>query len=135
MITALGIKSALAEAKRDRKDVFISDDSGQRVGWRLVLRCQPTGSASCCFGTRTTASAIKSSWGNLSALDMHAARAAAQQHAEIYKDTTDVQGKLDADDAATAAACAAEEAKAAAEAQVARTARKVHSSCPNDNVR
>lgn len=117
MITALGIKSALAEAKRDKKDVFISDDTGQRVGWRLVLRCQPTGSASWLFRYSHDGKRNQIKLGNLSALDITAARAAALKHADTYNETPDVHGKLKADDAARAAALAAEAAQAAAEVQ------------------
>ena len=114
MITVLSIKSALAEAKRDKKDVFISDDTGQRIGWRLVLRCQPTGSASWLFRYSHNGKRHQIKLGNLSALDMTAARAAALKHADTYNETPDVQGKLRADDAAQAVALAAEKAKSAA---------------------
>jgi hypothetical protein len=92
-ITALSIKSALADAKRDQKDIFISDDTGQRVGWRLVLRCQPTGSASWLFRYTHDGKRNQIKLGNLKGLD------------------------ITADDAAAATARAAEASKAAAEVQ------------------
>lgn len=117
MITALGIKSTLAKAKQSGSDAFISDDTGQRLGWRLVLRCQPTGSASWLFRYTHNGTRNQIKLGNLNTLDIQSARAAASNYAAIYKETTDIRGKLHDEQVAKLAEHAEEQAKAAAEVQ------------------
>ncbi len=114
MITPLGIKAAQAESKKKGSDVFLSDDTGQRLGWRLLLRCLPSGSATWIFRYSHDGKRNQINLGNLEKLDIHSARNEASEFADIYKNYPDVVGKLRADELAKHAA--AEEAQALANA-------------------
>lgn len=114
MITSLGIKAALSRAKSSGKDVFLSDDTGQRLGWRLQLRCLPSGSATWIFRYTHNSKRNQINLGNLQTLDIQSARSAANGYATIYKVNTDILGKLQADDQANKAAIESELAKSAA---------------------
>lgn len=114
MITPLGIKAAQAKAKKNGADVFLSDDTGQRLGWRLVLRCLPSGSATWIFRYTHEGKRHPIILGNFPALDIQAARVEATNYAAIYKDYPDVLGKLQADEQAKQAAIEAEQEKVAA---------------------
>lgn len=94
MITPLGIKAKLAEAKKSGKDKFISDDSGQRHGWRLLLRCWPSGSATWIFRYTLEGKRHQILLGESSSMDIQAARAAATEYAAIYQVTPDIKEKL-----------------------------------------
>ena len=96
MITPLSIKSAQNKAKKTQTDVFLSDDTGQRLGWRLLLRCLPSGSATWIFRYTHAGKRYQINFGNLQSLDTPSARRTANDYADIYKDTTDVLGKLQA---------------------------------------
>ena len=97
MITPLSIKSAQSKAKKTKADVFLSEDTGQRLGWRLLLRCLPSGSATWIFRYTHAGKRYQINFGNLQSLDTPSARRTASSYADIYKDTTDVSGKLQAD--------------------------------------
>ncbi len=115
MITTFGIKAAQTKAKKNRTDVFLSDDTGQRIGWRLLLRCLPSGSATWIFRYTHDGKRKQINLGNLQTLDIASARSAATDYAAIYKDTPDVLGKLRADEQAKQAAIKAEQEKLAAD--------------------
>lgn len=111
MITPLGIKAAQVKAKKSKADVFLSDDTGQRLGWRLLLRCLPSGSATWIFRYTHAGKRNQINLGNFPSLDISSARHAAADYAVIYKDTTDVLGKLQADAQAVQAAIASDQAR------------------------
>ena len=111
MITPLSIKSAQNKAKKTQMDVFLSDDTGQRLGWRLLLRCLPSGSATWIFRYTHAGKRYQINFGNLQSLDTPSARRTATSYADIYKDTTDVLGKLQADAQAKQAAIDASQAR------------------------
>lgn len=110
MITPLGIKSALAKAKKGRADVFASDNTGRRDGWRLVLRCMCSGSASWLFRYTHAGKRYQIRLGAYPSMDINSARSAAIDYAKIYKDTHDVLGKLRADELAMQDAIESEQA-------------------------
>lgn len=110
MITPLGIKAALAEAKNKGADVYLSDDTGQRLGWRLMLRCLPSGSATWNFRYTHNGKRTPIPLGNLQSLDIQSARRIASDYAAIYNVNKDVLGKLDADKLAAQAVVDAEQA-------------------------
>ena len=110
MITPLGIKSALAKAKKGRADVFESDNTGRRDGWRLVLRCMCSGSASWLFRYTHAGKRYQIRLGAYPSMDINTARSAAIDYAKIYKDTHDVLGKLRADELAVQDAIESEQA-------------------------
>jgi len=114
MITSLGIKAAQAKAKQSRTDVFLSDDTGKRIGWRLLLRCLSSGSATWIFRYTHDGKRNQINLGNLQTLDISSARRAATDYAAIYKDTPDVLGKLRADEQTKQAGIKTEQAKIAA---------------------
>lgn len=97
MITPVGIKAALADAKKDGVDVYLSDDTGQRLGWRLMLRCLPSGTATWNFRYTYNRKRTAIPLGNLKSLDLTSARRIASDYAEIYYVNNDVLGKLKAD--------------------------------------
>ena len=111
MITPLSIKSAQGKARKTKKDVFLSDDTGQRLGWRLVLRCLPSGSATWIFRYTHAGKRYQINFGNLQSLNTPSARRIATDYADIYKDTTDVLGKLQTDEQVKQTATAANYAK------------------------
>ena len=100
MLTPLSIKSALAKAKKGRADVFESDNTGRRDGWRLLLRCMPSSSASWMFRYTHAGKRYQIRLGAYPSMDITSARSAAMDYAKIYKDTSDVLGKLRADELA-----------------------------------
>ena len=110
MITPFNIKAALSKAKKTNADVFLSEDTGQRLGWRLLLRCLPSGSATWIFRYTHAGKRYQINFGNLS-LDIPSARRTASSYADIYKDTTDVLGKLQEDAHAKQAATEASQAR------------------------
>ena len=79
MITPLGIKAKLAEAKKSGKDKFISDDSGQRHGWRLLLRCWPSGSATWIFRYTLEGKRHQILLGESSSMDIQAAKVTGEE--------------------------------------------------------
>lgn len=111
MITSLAIKAAQAKSKKSGSDVFLSDETGQRLGWRLLLRCLPSGSGTWIFRYTFNGKRSQINLGNLQTLDIHAARHAATNYAVIYKDTPDVLGKLRENEQAKHAIVVAEQAK------------------------
>jgi hypothetical protein len=111
MITPLSIKAAQSKAKKTKTDVFLSDDTGQRLGWRLLLRCLPSGSATWIFRYTHAGKRYQINFGNLQSLDIPSARRTASSYADIYKDTTDVLGKLQVDAQAKQTAAEASQAK------------------------
>lgn len=111
MITSLCIKAAQAKSKKSGSDVFLSDDTGQRLGWRLLLRCLPSGSGTWIFRYTFNGKRSQINLGNLQTLDIHAARRAAAEHATIYKDTPDVLRKLRENEQAKHAIINAEKAE------------------------
>jgi len=117
MITPLGIKSDLEKAKRTGKDVYCSDDTGQRLGWRLQLRCMPSGSATWLFRYTHEGKRFNITLGNFKSLNINLARKSANFYSEIYDQTTDVLGKLRADEEAKKASLEAERTKAEADQQ------------------
>ena len=111
IITPLSIRAAQTKAKKSKADVFLSDDTGQRLGWRLVLRCLPSGSATWIFRYTHAGKRYQINFGNLQSVDIPSARREASNYADIYKDTTDVLGKLQADAQAKQAAIDASQAR------------------------
>jgi integrase len=118
MITLLGIKAAQNKAKQKNADVFLSDDTGQRLGWRLSLRCLPSGSATWIFRYTHNGKRHQINLGNFQTLDISSARCAAAEYAAIYRETSDVLGKLRADEHAKQASIKAEQAKLAADLEL-----------------
>ncbi|ADL54771.1 tyrosine-type recombinase/integrase [Gallionella capsiferriformans] len=114
MITSLSIKAALAKAIKDKADVFLSDDTGQRLGWRLQLRCLPSGSATWIFRYTHNGKRYQINLGTFPSFDIQTARTTASHYAAIYKENTDVLGKLRADEQAKQAAIDFEQEKLAA---------------------
>lgn len=112
MITPLGIKAAQAQAKKTKADVYLADNTNQRVGWRLVLRCMPSGSATWIFRYTYNGKRTPIKLGHLQTTDIASARRIASSYADIYNDTPDVLGKLQAD--AQAARTVIEESQAKA---------------------
>jgi hypothetical protein len=111
MITPLSIKSAQSKAKKTKADVFLSDDTGQRLGWRLLLRCLPSGSATWIFRYTHIGKRYPINLGNFPNLDIPSARRTASNYADIYNNNTDVIGKLQADTHAKKAATEASQAR------------------------
>ena len=111
IITPLSIKAAQAKAKKTKADVFLSDDTGQRLGWRLVLRCLPSGSATWFFRYTHIGKRYQINFGNLQSFDIPSARREASNYADIYNNNTDVIGKLQADTHAKKAATEASQAR------------------------
>ena len=105
----------MTKAKRSRADVFLSDDTGQRLGWRLQLRCLPSGSATWIFRYTHNGKRNQINLGNLQTLDIQSARGVATGYADIYKETPDVMGKLRSDEDAKQSAILLTQAKAAAD--------------------
>lgn len=97
IITPFGIKSALADAKLKGSDVFMSEDTGQRLGWRLALRCLPSGSATWIFRYTHNGKRSQINIGIFPVMDIKAARRLAESYGDTYSKTTDVLGKLKAD--------------------------------------
>ena len=112
MITPLGIKAAQAKAKKKNADVYLADNTNQRVGWRLVLRCMPSGSATWFFRYTYKGNRTPIKLGHLKATDITSARRMASSYADIYNDTPDVRGKLQADAQAERTAIEDSQAKA-----------------------
>lgn len=115
MITLLGIKAAQAKAKQKKADTFLSDDTGQRLGWRLLLRCLPSGSATWIFRYTHNGERHQINIGNFKTLDIASARGVAADYAAIYRETSDVLGKLRADEQEKQASIKAEQEKLAAD--------------------
>ena len=115
MITSLAIKAGLTKAKKTKSDVYLSDDTGKRLGWRLILRCLPSGSATWIFRYTHDGKRNHINLGNLQTLDITSARCAAANYAAIYKDTSDVLGKLRLDEQVKQEAIKAEQARLAAD--------------------
>jgi hypothetical protein len=111
IITPLSIRAAQAKAKKTKADVFLSDDTGQRLGWRLVLRCLPSGSATWIFRYTHIGKRYPINLGNFPNLDIPSARRTASNYADIYNNNTDVIGKLQADTHAKKAATEASQAR------------------------
>ena len=111
IITPLSIRAAQAKAKKTKADVFLSDDTGQRLGWRLVLRCLPSGSATWIFRYTHIGKRYQINFGNLQSFDIPSARREASNYADIYNNNTDVIGKLQADTHAKKAATEASQAR------------------------
>ena len=112
MITPLGIKAAQAKAKKTQKDVHLADNTSQRVGWRLVLRCMPSGSATWFFRYTYNGNRTPIKLGHLKATDITSARRMAHIYAGMYNDTPDVLGKLRSDAHAARTAIAESQTKA-----------------------
>ena len=112
MITPLGIKAAQAKAKKTKADVYLADNTNQRVGWRLVLRCMPSGSATWFFRYTYNGNRTQIKLGHLKATDIASARRMASSYADIHNDTPDVRGKLQADAQAERTANEESQAKA-----------------------
>ena len=101
MITFIAIKAAQAKAQRTKKDIYMTDDPKKRVGWRLGLRCMPSGSATWFFRYTHNGKRDKPiTLGHLKNLDIIAARRAANDLADIHIKNSDVSGKLQADEQA-----------------------------------
>jgi hypothetical protein len=98
MMTFTAIKAAQVKAQKTKKDVYITDDPGKRLGWRLGLRCMPSGSATWLFRYTHNGKRDKPiTLGHLEKLDILSARRAASELADIYKETSDVSGRLQAE--------------------------------------
>ncbi len=98
MMTFTAIKAAQVRAQKTKKDVYITDDPGKRLGWRLGLRCMPSGSATWLFRYTHNGKRDKPiTLGHLEKLDILSARRAASELADIYKETSDVSGRLQAE--------------------------------------
>ena len=101
MITFIAIKAAQAKAQRTKKDIYMTDDPKKRVGWRLGLRCMPSGSATWFFRYTHNGKRDKPiTLGHLRNLDIIAARRVANDLADIHIKNSDVSGKLQADEQA-----------------------------------